>query len=396
MWNEPPGLVPRFSPFPVFFVAVLCSACGLLSQRREATSLWMQALDLGGSPAPGRESGPPAGEEKARLEKSLDLAKESLALDPALFPAHLYAIETAHRLGRTEETVRLFHYALSLFPNQVELRLGYLRYLEERKAPLEERVAVVRSGLERDPRALPLRFVMAELLMEVPESARDGEELESFLRESVGLLGSGEREYYARVQCAYLCFHWAEDVDPARAVSLLRSLLALDFDAVKEGMGVALLSGHRAGVSALLEPTPEGKAGLDHPLLHAWFLLMTDRFRDAEAAAIAAGFEAAARRAGHPEASAVIRGYAALGTGDFAAAHRLFFGVLDRYPACLEAFYGLKALVERAPAPPLDAILARVRKAFPLAKTARAKRVLYGMMEDLRRRRAAAPAAGDG
>jgi len=171
---DPQKMVMRYLQFFFCcFIIASFSSCGIFSLQQEAIGSYVDALNIysdvmrntskPANPSQQNEKLEFAASDLSCLKESSNLVEKSIAIDPLFIPAHKLAIDLAILLKEQEKADLNFKYALSLFPDDIFLRLGYVRFLTATDANSDEILSVLNKGLLRDPLSPALRMASAQI-----------------------------------------------------------------------------------------------------------------------------------------------------------------------------------------------------------------------------------------
>lgn len=356
-------------------VIILLPSCGLLSLRRDAMSLWMDALEISGMGMP-TTSEEPAPMDREKMLLALEKAEEAIAIDPLFQPAHRLAIDLAHLLGDEEKTLAGFRYALALFPDDTQLRLVYARFLMIDAQSPEEALVVIESGLRRDPRDLALRMAHLEML------ADQGDDWDAVEREIRDTLRMEDLPDNLCARMTMLAVILGENGHMESASRTILRLAERSREGLKLGMGMTLEAGHGEGAEDLFRYV-EANCEVPPRFYTAWIRLLILRNKTEEAQKLLEDplVNEAVEKSGEGESRRILEGFLLLVRGDAEASKGVFESVLDKTPDSLDALEGLFSLhlqhpevVDRA------AVSRRFRKALRLIEDPEWRRILIGTL----------------
>ena len=131
-------------------------------------------------------------------------------------------------------------------------------------------------------------------------------------------------------------------------------------------------------------------------VVRAWWLLLVNRFDEAEALVRKDSFARAAEASGQPEAVKVLDGFIALGRGHFQASLEIFSRILDAVPDCLDAIRGMQTILAQSPGLLEEKeFIRRMKKALRTTENPLKNRQLIFILEQYRSWKAAGSPRGE-
>lgn len=365
----------RSNMFLILGLVLFLPSCGLLSLRRDAMGLWMDALEISGMGMPAA-SEEPAPLDREKMLLALESAEEAVAIDPLFQPAHHLAIDLAHLLRDEEKTLASFQYALALFPGDTQLRLIYARFLMTEAQSPEEALVVIESGLRRDPRDLALRMAHIEML------ADQGEDWDAVEREIRETLQVEDLPDNLCARMTMLAVILGENGHMESASRTILRLADISREGLKLGMGMTLEAGHGDGAEGLFRYV-ESNYDVPPRFYMAWIRLLILRSKTEEAQKLLENplVKEAVEESGEGESRRTLEGFLLLVRGDAEASKGVFESVLDKTPDSLDALEGLFSLhVQHPGVVDRAAVSRRFRKALRLIEDPEWRQILIGTL----------------